>query len=281
TTRIRLMTGAVIPAFTHPLQLAGRLAMLDNLSHGRLDAGFGRAFLPQEFEAFEVPIDQSRSRFIEGVEAVRQLLTGEELTWSGAHHRFGPLSMLPPPVQKPHPPIWVAATLTAESFTWAGRQGYHLMTVPHASSRENIQRLLGLYRQAWRAGGHEAGRERIQISYQCLVAEDGDEARARARPYFESYSRTLKDAVSRPTSLSPYPGYEGLAAALDSNTFDRAVAKTTVLVGSPADVIAQLRQVQAWYGDVEVSLQVNFATLGMEDASRTVTLLADEAMPFL
>jgi Luciferase-like monooxygenase len=52
THRIRLITGAVIPAFNNPIKLAGELAMLDNISNGRLDAGFGRAFIPKEFDVF-------------------------------------------------------------------------------------------------------------------------------------------------------------------------------------------------------------------------------------
>src|SRR6266540_4586187 len=66
TSRIRVTTGAVLPAFAHPIQLAGKLAMLDNLSHGRLDVGFGRAFLPGEFEAFQTSMGESRARFEEG-----------------------------------------------------------------------------------------------------------------------------------------------------------------------------------------------------------------------
>ena len=67
TRSIRLITGAVLPAFNHPLKLAGKLAMLDNLSHGRLDVGFARAFLPEEFDAFQVSMDESRPRFEEGL----------------------------------------------------------------------------------------------------------------------------------------------------------------------------------------------------------------------
>jgi alkanesulfonate monooxygenase SsuD/methylene tetrahydromethanopterin reductase-like flavin-dependent oxidoreductase (luciferase family) len=73
TRRVRLGTSATIPAFTHPVKLAGKLAMLDNISHGRVDAAFGRAFLPDEFAAFGVPMDESRDRFVEGVEAVKLL----------------------------------------------------------------------------------------------------------------------------------------------------------------------------------------------------------------
>src|SRR5262249_29188880 len=67
TRRIRLITGAVIPAFTHPIKLAGELAMVDNVSQGRLDAGFGRAFIPDEFDAYGIPMDESRARFEENV----------------------------------------------------------------------------------------------------------------------------------------------------------------------------------------------------------------------
>src|SRR5439155_25192655 len=64
---VRLVTGAVVPAFNHPLKYAGELAMLDCISNGRLDAGFARAFLPDEFEAFGVAIEDSRARYDEGI----------------------------------------------------------------------------------------------------------------------------------------------------------------------------------------------------------------------
>src|SRR6266480_2537562 len=66
TRRARLVTGAVLPAFNHPLKLAGEIAMLDALSHGRLDVGFARAFLPHEFHRFGRSPDESVARFREG-----------------------------------------------------------------------------------------------------------------------------------------------------------------------------------------------------------------------
>jgi alkanesulfonate monooxygenase SsuD/methylene tetrahydromethanopterin reductase-like flavin-dependent oxidoreductase (luciferase family) len=76
TQRIRLITGAVIPAFNHPIKLAGELAMLDNISNGRLDVGFGRAFIPEEYAAFELDMNDSRAMFDEGAETVRAALDG-------------------------------------------------------------------------------------------------------------------------------------------------------------------------------------------------------------
>src|SRR5580704_19744815 len=70
TKKARLVTGAVIPAFNHPLKLAGEIGMLDALSGGRLDVGFARAFLPHEFRRFARSPDESVVRFREGIEQV-------------------------------------------------------------------------------------------------------------------------------------------------------------------------------------------------------------------
>src|SRR5678815_3592538 len=77
TKRVRLITGAVLPVFNHPLKLAGEIGMVDAISNGRLEVGFARAFLPHEFARFGVSLDESRARFDEGVAQVRRLLEEE------------------------------------------------------------------------------------------------------------------------------------------------------------------------------------------------------------
>src|SRR5262249_53296459 len=76
TKTIRLMTGCILPVFHHPVHIAAEIAMLDSLSGGRVDAGFGRGFLPYEFEAFGVPLDESRERYEDTIDAVRRLWRG-------------------------------------------------------------------------------------------------------------------------------------------------------------------------------------------------------------
>src|SRR5438105_15200709 len=83
TQRIRPITGAVIPAFNHPIKLAAELAMLDNVSNGRLDVGFGRAFIPEEFDAFGVDMDDSRAKFEEGLGVIQRLWTEDRVTHKG------------------------------------------------------------------------------------------------------------------------------------------------------------------------------------------------------
>src|SRR5260370_3038600 len=93
TRQARLVTGAVLPAFNHPLKLAGEIGMLDAISGGRLDVGFARAFLPHEFRRFGRSPDESVARFREGIEQVELLLTRENVTH---HGRFHTLRNTPP-----------------------------------------------------------------------------------------------------------------------------------------------------------------------------------------
>lgn len=226
TRRIRLVTGAVIPAFTHPVKLAGKLAMLDNLSGGRLDAGFGRAFLPDEFEAFGVSMDESRARFAEGVAACKRLWSEENVVWEGQFYQFGPVTLLPRPYQRPHPPVMVAAAFSPESCENAGREGHHLLLVPTITTTERAQEMLALYRKAWMAAGHQPGSERIQLSYTCYLAPERSQGYEGARACHENYTSKLADAVTSwgRTKNDQYPGYERLVEQVTAGTFEKSLA---------------------------------------------------------
>jgi hypothetical protein len=101
THTMRLVTGAVLPVFNNPLKLAGELGMLDAISNGRLDIGVARAFLPLEYAAFGVSMDESRERFEEGFAALRLLLSTENASFDGQFHHFSNITSLPRPVQQP------------------------------------------------------------------------------------------------------------------------------------------------------------------------------------
>src|SRR5215472_8766616 len=116
--------------FNNPLKIAGEVGMLDAISGGRLEVGFARAFLPHEFSRFRVSPDESRDRFTEGMEQVRLLLEGEQVTHHGRFHSFSNVPSLPRPPQPPRPPFWVAAFGTPQSFAEAGKAGHAIMAIP-------------------------------------------------------------------------------------------------------------------------------------------------------
>jgi len=283
TQRVRLVTGAVLPVFNHPLKLAAELAMLDCLSNGRLDAGFARAFLPEEFDAFQVPMDESRIRFEEGIRAVKRLWTEPEVRFDGRFHQFGPVPLLPRPVQQPHPPIWIAAIQTAESFTWAGEQGYNLMIVPYLSAFDSVATNLRLYRQAYARAGHGKSGGKVQMSFHLYVAEDGMTARREAREPMEEYIRLFKlsSQAWRGRSSQQYQGYEKLESLLEAITYDRVVAETRAFIGDPVEVATQVRSIVAQFGSVEPSLQIMYGNISAAAARWSLELFASEVMPRL
>jgi len=283
TQRVRLVTGAVLPAFNHPLKLAAELAMLDCVSEGRLDAGFARAFLPEEFDAFQVAMDESRARFEEGIAAVKRLWTETEVRFEGPFHQFGPLSLLPKPVQQPHPPIWVAAIQTAESFVWAGEQGYYLMIVPYLSAFDSVAANLRAYRESYERAEHGVGGGKVQMSFHLYVAEDGATARREAQVPMEEYIRLFRQSATAWTGRTSgqYKGYEQLVNILDAITYDRVLKEGRALIGDPVEVVAQMRALIAQFGPVEPSLQVMYGDISEAAARRSLELFASEVMPCL
>jgi natural product biosynthesis luciferase-like monooxygenase protein len=281
TRRIRLITGAVIPAFNNPIKLAGELAMLDNISNGRLDAGFGRAFIPKEFDVFGVSMDESRPRFEEGIDIITRLWTQERVSYDGKFHKFHDVRLMPRPVQKPHPPIWIAAVATKDSFVWAGRHGYHIMIVPFASNLELVRELVQSYRDAWREGGHPPGAEQIQSSLHCYVAETHKEAIEGFKRPVDRYIEVFAEAVGSwaDQQSSQYAGYNKLVEAISALTAEKMMDSHTALVGTPDEVIEQVKFNRDLIGEHEPSMQINFGGIKEREAFRTLELFAKHVMP--
>lgn len=279
TERVRLVTGAVIPAFNHPLRLAAELAMVDCMSGGRLDAGFARAFLPHEFEAFSVGMEESRARFEEGIAAVRRLWTEDEVTFDGRFHSFEEFSLLPKPLQRPHPPIKVAAVSTPQSFQWAGEQGYGLMVVPYLSDFDDLAENLRLYRTTFR-GSAGAEPPPVSVVMHMLCASTDAQAQDDGAPHMDQYVAVAKQATAAwgRQSSSQYPGYEKVYNTLEALTYDRVLAEKRALIGSPEAVARQLIELEARFGSITIELNTMFGDMDFATAERSVRLYGREAL---
>jgi natural product biosynthesis luciferase-like monooxygenase protein len=283
TTRIRPITGAVIPAFNHPVKLAAELAVLDNLSNGRLDVGFGRAFIPKEFEVFGVSMDESRARFEEGIDIVTRLWTENRVSYAGKFHQLRDVHLNPRPVQKPHPPIWIASVASVESFIWAGRRGYNVMMVPYVGGVAKVRDMVRAYREAWREAGHPPGAEQVQSSLHCYIAETRHEAVEGARPRVERYIEVFGEAVASWASheAAQYASYGKMVESIAATTLESMLQDRQALIGTPEDVVEQLRYYRDVFGEFEPSIQINFGGIGQAEASRTLELFAGRVMPKL
>ncbi len=280
TRRARLVTGAVLPAFNHPLKLAGEIAMLDALSRGRLDVGFARAFLPHEFRRFGRSPDESVARFREGIEQVDLLLSQEDVTHRGRFYSIENTTSLPRPTQRPRPKFYVAALNTPDSFEFAGRMGYSVMAI--ALVADKMRPLLAAYRQAWKTAGHPGDGE-VMIAFHMFCDEDGERARAFASPLIDAYLRSLVEAASDwldGRTSRDYPGYDKVIAALRASNAAEQIASGGAWIGSPDEIAATIARLQREFGGFEhASLQVNFNTMPYAEALSSMRLFAREVMP--
>jgi len=276
TTRIRLTTGAVLPAFRHPVQLASELAMLDQLSGGRLDVGFARGFLPGEFALFGVPMRESRKRFEAGVALVKQLWTEENVSVDNLLHHFSEVTIRPGVFQRPHPPIFVAAVSTPESFVRAGAEGHHVMVVP-TRSLEQLAERVSLYRTARSEAGHDPTSARVQVSSMAVAGRDLAEALALAEAPHRRYQRLLASAVSDASAIdeSAYPGYAAMLSSIESSTPEMALESGALLAGGTSDLAKQMRRIRSALGDVEFSVQVNFGGVPLPAALNVMNRLTE------
>jgi alkanesulfonate monooxygenase SsuD/methylene tetrahydromethanopterin reductase-like flavin-dependent oxidoreductase (luciferase family) len=145
TKRIRIGMAVCAVPFNHPLRTASDFALVDVLSHGRLDFGVGRAYQLHEFIGLGVPMNRSREMLAEGLDIILKSWTQEKISYRGEFWTIPePVELLPKPVQKPHPPIY-QATISPESFEQAARSGVHLqMASPFTYRWTSLRRTVGI-----------------------------------------------------------------------------------------------------------------------------------------
>jgi alkanesulfonate monooxygenase SsuD/methylene tetrahydromethanopterin reductase-like flavin-dependent oxidoreductase (luciferase family) len=124
TKNIRLGHGIVLLPFriNHPVRVAERIATLDVLSNGRVDFGGGRAISESELSGFEVDPDVTRAQWEESLAIIPKAWTEDTFSWNSPTLKVPDRQVVPKPVQKPHPPMWVACTQPA-SIEFAGDNG--------------------------------------------------------------------------------------------------------------------------------------------------------------
>jgi alkanesulfonate monooxygenase SsuD/methylene tetrahydromethanopterin reductase-like flavin-dependent oxidoreductase (luciferase family) len=129
TSRVRIGFAVIQLALRHPIRLAVQLALLDNLSDGRLDVGVGRGSIYNEYEyiGYGLRSHDSRERMAETLDLLVRAWTEAPLVHQGKFYQVRLPELRPRPRQRPHPPLW-RSVVTAASFRECGRLGVPIMT---------------------------------------------------------------------------------------------------------------------------------------------------------
>lgn len=153
TRRLRLGTAVTVMALHNPVRLAEEAATLDVLSGGRFVLGIGMGYIARDFAALGVPAGNRLSLLEEGMEVLGRAWTQRPFTFQGRRFRFRQVSAYPAPVQRPHPPLWLAAWTEAGVRRAAALADGWLTDPVHGL--EAIRRLAEEYRRAAREAGRE------------------------------------------------------------------------------------------------------------------------------
>jgi alkanesulfonate monooxygenase SsuD/methylene tetrahydromethanopterin reductase-like flavin-dependent oxidoreductase (luciferase family) len=124
TKRLRFGTFVYALPVHHPLRVLEEICMLDHMSGGRLEIGFGRGSVPFEIAYYEQNAQERQQIYAERLELILKAFAVGTLTWKGRYDRFENVPMEMAPLQKPHPPLWYGAH-SADSAERAGLQHRH------------------------------------------------------------------------------------------------------------------------------------------------------------
>ena len=153
TQRIRLGTAVVLLPLQHPVRVAEDAATVDLLSQGRLELGVGRGAIAIHFRGFNVPVEESRARFEEALTIIERAWTQETCAVDGQYWQVSATTVVPTPLQKPSPPLRLAAN-SPETAAFAGARGYPVFVASVINPFPKLPEQIDIYRRAFQAAGH-------------------------------------------------------------------------------------------------------------------------------
>ena len=151
TSRLRIGAMMYQLPFHNPIRLAQDVAMLDQLSRGRVEFGTGIGVREHEFMRWNMNFYERAAISEEAIKIIKMAWTQDDVTFDGKYFKFDEALPQPKPYQKPHPPIW-AAVHSDVAIEFAARNNYHVSQ--NLDTDEVVARKFNLYRKKWQEFGH-------------------------------------------------------------------------------------------------------------------------------
>ncbi len=244
TRRIRLGTAVTLLPFHHPLRAAEEAATADLLTGGRLEYGVGRGTIAVHFQGFGMARDESRERFEEALEMIVRAWTEERVTYKGRFYQVADIAVEPRPLQKPHPPIRIAAN-SPETAEFAGRKGYDVLVASPINPVPGFYEHIRAYRAALKTGARPEHLGDVAALFFVCPQTSRAAARAEAEQSLLHYFRTIGEQAllgGRGQYEGSYAYLEQVRARAAAMTYE-TVDETMAVYGSPEECIARINDV--------------------------------------
>lgn len=250
----------------HPIRLAEEIAMLDQLSQGRLDVGVGRGRSPVELMLYGSDYAQGQAIFNEALEVLRQAVRDDHINFSGKHFNFLNVPVELRPMQKPHPPLWYGVG-SPESADEIAAKGFNAVTLAKPAVAAEIARhyYAGVARQGLLG-------KRMGICRFVVVGETDQQAKALANRVYpiwhESFFELFRRFNQKPQQVWP-------------NDFEVMQSLGLAVAGSPSTVVRVLGDQLELVGANYLVSQLVFGDMTLEESTRSIGLYASQVMPAL
>jgi alkanesulfonate monooxygenase SsuD/methylene tetrahydromethanopterin reductase-like flavin-dependent oxidoreductase (luciferase family) len=189
----------VLP-LTNPLRVAEEVATLDQISGGRLDFGIGHSGFARQYKIYDIDYGESQARFAEAVTVLRQARKGERCSYEGNYFQVRDALVVPEPVQRPHPPMRIAAA-SPGTYISVAEQGVPLFVGLRGDGLESLKHSIATYRDTWRKAGHD-GKGSVYLRVPIYAAASARRARNPA-PTSNIISNARPGWSPRPPTCAP------------------------------------------------------------------------------
>ena len=280
TKRMKIGTAVQVLPLCHPLRLAEEVATVDQISHGRLIFGVGRSGFPRTYEAYGVPYGESRDRFAETLEILKQAWTEQPFSYHGKYYSFDNVRVTPKPWQQPWPEIRVAAN-SADTFPQIARLGHAVFVAVRLGTLEELEPNITAYRKAWKEAGHP-GEGKVFLRAPVYVAETDQAAREEPEESIMYFYRYLRERLEDSASRAGVRQVEDRAARgrrLQTITYDDAL-REKIIVGSPERVTDRLMGLKETLGLDGILCEMNCGTkIPHAQVMKSLQLLCEKISP--
>jgi alkanesulfonate monooxygenase SsuD/methylene tetrahydromethanopterin reductase-like flavin-dependent oxidoreductase (luciferase family) len=288
TSRMKIaVVGNALPLYDPPTRVAEEFAMIDNISNGRLIAGFVVGGGP-EYYSFSINPAFAREKFQEAHDIIMKAWTEPGPTeFIGKHYRLRFLNSWPRPLQQPHPEVWVPGVGSVETMEFVARHRYAYMGIPYFHFSV-FERTFGMFQEICRdVGGYEPDPLQGGWLTPIYVAETDEQARAEYEEHFWYWVRKLLPGIT----IQP-PGYTSLRSlqnimrgagsfALNLDSWEDVIDGRYVIIGSPETVTETLIDSLERLGTGNLLGLFQLGTLPEGATRRNMELFSTEVLPKL
>lgn len=286
TSRVRIGTAVIVLGLHNPIRLAEQVAMVDILSGGRLDIGIGSGYQRREFTGLGLSIDDARGRFKEAIDVMRQCWRQGPIALDGQYLKVAAeegIEVYPKPVQKPHPPLYQAVSISRASIDFAASQNIPVILGGPTDVLGLAPQVIRFWKERMAAYGHDPEAHEIPCSRGIYVAATDEQAAADLADVDVGWDHRLLQQIGSPLSKTGEipPGYEDWVhrdRSKESTILNRDGPGTKPLIGSPETVAERLAVLEA-AGVTNIFGAFALPGMPLDKMLTSMTLFAEQVIP--